>query len=173
MNGLLDQIPTTRHLLGPIHGVTKLLCLQETKNTEIVAYSLSSTLHPYITILANGPESWPLLLQEIDSLFQTTDNSSIASLLKVFEAFFHHVLYNPKPDYSACKSLHALLLEKASELLKQTEEGVLDNILRLITNHLRIYKMDMESLGHSVSLCHQTMRWFLKNGCANLGMYRS
>jgi hypothetical protein len=73
-------------------------------------------------------------------------HSSIASLLKVFEAFFHHVLYNPKPDYAACKSLHALLLEKASELLKQTEEGVLDNILRLITNHLRIYKVSCSNL---------------------------
>ena len=65
--------------------------------------------------------------------------SSIAPLLKVFEAFFKHILYNPKPDYAACKTLHTLLLEKASEISSETEMEALNDIMNLIINHLRLY----------------------------------
>jgi hypothetical protein len=34
-----------------------------------------------------------------------------------------------------------LLLDKASESLGRTEEGVLDKILNLISNHIRLYKV--------------------------------
>ena len=85
--------------------------------------------------------------------------SFMASLLNVFEAFFQHVLYNSKPDYGACKSLHALLLDKASELLKHTQVRVLDNILNLIVNHIRLYKVSFSSF---VTAAHVLSRLFIR-----------
>ena len=42
-----------RHLLGPIRGVTKLLCLQATESTEIVSYSLLRSVKILLLYAAN------------------------------------------------------------------------------------------------------------------------
>ncbi|XP_028416144.1 focadhesin-like [Dendronephthya gigantea] len=141
MHGFVAQTLSTRHILGPIHGVTKLLCFQVKSTIEVDSYTLSSNLHPYTKILANCPWSWPMLLQEVENIFQTTNKRFISSFVAIFEAFFQHVFFNPKTDYSACKSLHVLLLEISSDMMEGKDIVVFDRILKLITNHLRFYKV--------------------------------
>lgn len=162
MNGFLSRVPSTRHFLGPIHGVTQLLCLQmKSAIPPSPSYSLRSTPHPYISILANSSEAWVILCQEIENLFVTFQDSSLKSVFMMFDPFFKYVFFNPKSDYVMCRSLHSLLMNVASELSPVVNQDVLDSILILVKNHVSLCTKNVKSVGHNVSLCHHTLQWLL------------
>ncbi|XP_046860835.1 focadhesin-like isoform X2 [Xenia sp. Carnegie-2017] len=158
--GFLDQIISSKNVLGVIHGITEIICLPTKKGTE--PYPLSLTSHPYVIILKNKFETWPLLILELECVFQR--KSPMVKLLKTFEAFFQYVLYNTKPDLCACRNVYSLLLEIIPQSLRQKDDVIaVEIIMKLLIKHLKLYKMNIQSIGHRVSLCQQTLRLLLRN----------
>uniref|UniRef100_A0A673VPZ0 Focadhesin n=1 Tax=Salmo trutta TaxID=8032 RepID=A0A673VPZ0_SALTR len=74
LNSVLNLLPSARNVQGLIKVIGRLLQVQadqRDKGTPFTCpYSIRSSPHPYIIVLENRPDCWPVLLLEIDDFIQ-------------------------------------------------------------------------------------------------------
>ncbi|XP_041369730.1 focadhesin-like [Gigantopelta aegis] len=101
LNGLLNLVPTARNLLGIVCAVRDLLVLQargilQNKDGYTSPFSIRNPPHPFITILINRPDSWPVLQQQVHHVCCHHDNSIREISLDLLSGFIKFVFLEPQ-----------------------------------------------------------------------------
>uniref|UniRef100_A0A4W3IKH0 Focadhesin n=1 Tax=Callorhinchus milii TaxID=7868 RepID=A0A4W3IKH0_CALMI len=100
--------------------------------------------HPYIVVLENRPDSWPLLLQQISAIFQQPSERLRASVVLVVAPFLNYLYCEPlclRENSELRLSLLKVLLQFRCGEEKEEPSLVEQQVLRLLFNlvpHLQI-----------------------------------
>ncbi|OWF34881.1 focadhesin-like isoform X2 [Mizuhopecten yessoensis] len=146
LNGLLNQVPSARSLLGIVSGIRELLVLQIAlvENQDQLyscPYRLRTPPHPFITILTNRPEAWPLLQHQVYSLCCHGNKSVRQNAMEMLAPFLKFVLVEPQQSsqYQPMKtSLERVLMQVIGQ--SQDQESA-RGILRFLTNILPYFQI--------------------------------
>uniref|UniRef100_A0A4W3IGH5 Focadhesin n=1 Tax=Callorhinchus milii TaxID=7868 RepID=A0A4W3IGH5_CALMI len=145
MNGILNLIPSARNIQGLIKSISKLLQMQALGSEQmeevpyLCPYTIRNPPHPYIVVLENRPDSWPLLLQQISAIFQLR-----ASVVLVVAPFLNYLYCEPlclRENSELRLSLLKVLLQFRCGEEKEEPSLVEQQVLRLLFNlvpHLQV-----------------------------------
>uniref|UniRef100_A0A4W3IGD6 Focadhesin n=1 Tax=Callorhinchus milii TaxID=7868 RepID=A0A4W3IGD6_CALMI len=150
MNGILNLIPSARNIQGLIKSISKLLQMQALGSEQmeevpyLCPYTIRNPPHPYIVVLENRPDSWPLLLQQISAIFQQPSERLRASVVLVVAPFLNYLYCEPlclRENSELRLSLLKVLLQFRCGEEKEEPSLVEQQVLRLLFNlvpHLQI-----------------------------------
>lgn len=146
INGLLNQVPSARSLLGIVNGIGELLVLQialaENQGQQYSCpYRLRSPPHPFITVLMNRPEAWPLLQHQVYCLCCHGNQSVRLSAMELLAPFMKFVLLEPQQSvqYQPMKtSLERTLIQVIGQAKDQESAK---SILCFLTKILPYYQI--------------------------------
>ncbi|XP_066271625.1 focadhesin-like [Branchiostoma lanceolatum] len=100
LNGFLNIVPSGRNLTAVLKAVSDLLvcqvlgCLQK-EGSYSYPFQMRTPPHPFITIVVNRADSWPLLLEQVSYLFNLGDHRIQAYVLAMLEPFLKYVFLEP------------------------------------------------------------------------------
>uniref|UniRef100_A0A673VY63 Focadhesin n=1 Tax=Salmo trutta TaxID=8032 RepID=A0A673VY63_SALTR len=144
LNSVLNLLPSARNVQGLIKVIGRLLQVQadqRDKGTPFTCpYSIRSSPHPYIIVLENRPDCWPVLLLEIDDFIQRS------AYVTMLAPFLRYLYCEPQrlPEY-------ALLRHSLFRVLLPPQPGY----------HNQEKKKDQENEedpGQSPVVCHSLVR---------------
>lgn len=101
LNGILNLIPTAKHLSPLISAIGELLILQVLIHEKlsdkpyVSIYSMRTPPHPLITVCTNRPESWPLLQQQVHLICNHSQATVCESAVAILRPFLLYVLIDP------------------------------------------------------------------------------
>ncbi|XP_071588266.1 focadhesin isoform X2 [Heliangelus exortis] len=101
LHGALNLIPSARNVHGLVKTISKLLQIQALKlekdGDEAVwnLYGIRNTPHPFITVLENRPDCWPLLLQQIIVYFHQCPERAQSSCVGIMTPFIRYLYCEP------------------------------------------------------------------------------
>ncbi|XP_043953730.1 focadhesin isoform X1 [Gambusia affinis] len=122
LNSVLNLLPSARNVQGLIKVIGRLLQIQADQrqgDTNFTCpYSIRSCPHPYITVLENRADCWPVLLLEIhDFICQAADKNK-ASYISMLVPFLRYLYCEPQRQ-----SQHALLRQSLLRVLLPIKPG--------------------------------------------------
>uniref|UniRef100_A0A673VZE3 Focadhesin n=1 Tax=Salmo trutta TaxID=8032 RepID=A0A673VZE3_SALTR len=151
LNSVLNLLPSARNVQGLIKVIGRLLQVQadqRDKGTPFTCpYSIRSSPHPYIIVLENRPDCWPVLLLEIDDFIQRS------AYVTMLAPFLRYLYCEPQrlPEY-------ALLRHSLFRVLLPPQPGY----------HNQEKKKDQENEedpGQSPVVCHSLVRCLYELFC--------
>ncbi|XP_051498535.1 focadhesin [Apus apus] len=101
LHGALSLIPSARNVHGLVKTISKLLkyqALQLGKDGDEAIqnlYGIRNTPHPFITVLENRPDCWPILLQQIAVFFHQCPERAQHSCVGIMTAFLRYLYCEP------------------------------------------------------------------------------
>ncbi|CDQ62411.1 unnamed protein product [Oncorhynchus mykiss] len=150
LNSVLNLLPSARNVQGLIKVIGRLLQVQadqRDKGTPFTCpYSIRSSPHPYIIVLENRPDCWPVLLLEIDDFIQQAADRGESVYVTMLAPFLRYLYCEPQrlPEYALLR--HSLL-----RVLLPPQPG----------DHNQEKKKDQETEedpGQSPVVCHSLVR---------------
>ncbi|XP_029609576.1 focadhesin isoform X1 [Salmo trutta] len=150
LNSVLNLLPSARNVQGLIKVIGRLLQVQadqRDKGTPFTCpYSIRSSPHPYIIVLENRPDCWPVLLLEIDDFIQRAADRGESAYVTMLAPFLRYLYCEPQrlPEY-------ALLRHSLFRVLLPPQPGY----------HNQEKKKDQENEedpGQSPVVCHSLVR---------------
>lgn len=133
LNGILNLIPAASDVQGLVKALMKLMQMQaveieeESKFSQI-PYSIRSPPHPFITVLENRPQCWPVVLQQISAFFQHCPERAQRASVLVMTPFLRYLYCEPShlQEYA---QLRLSLLKVLQLQGLEKEPSVLENHL--------------------------------------------
>ncbi|NXG65496.1 FOCAD protein, partial [Hemiprocne comata] len=101
LHGALNLIPSARNVHGLVKTISKLLKIQALQlakeGHEAIQnlYGIRNTPHPFITVLENRPDCWPVLLQQITVFFHQCPERAQCSCVGIMTAFLRYLYCEP------------------------------------------------------------------------------
>uniref|UniRef100_A0A6Q2YZ03 DUF3730 domain-containing protein n=1 Tax=Esox lucius TaxID=8010 RepID=A0A6Q2YZ03_ESOLU len=100
LNSALNLLPSARNVQGLIKVIGRLLQMQADQRDKGRAfscpYAIRSNPHPYISVLENRPECWPVLLLEIDDYVQRAVDRAEPAYVTVLAPFLRYLYCEPQ-----------------------------------------------------------------------------
>ncbi|KAJ8008233.1 hypothetical protein DPEC_G00102680 [Dallia pectoralis] len=122
LDSILNLLPSARNVQGLIEVMGRLLQMQADRRDKGQAfscpYSIRSSPHPYITVLENRPDCWPVLLLEIDHYFQRAADRAELAYVTMLAPFLRYLYCEPQRIPG-----HALLRHSLLRVLVPTRPG--------------------------------------------------
>ncbi|XP_032809673.2 focadhesin isoform X2 [Petromyzon marinus] len=108
LNTFLNMVPSASHLHGVVSSLGELLLLpvrqllaKDPGCTHFKSpFTIRSRPHPYISVLTNRPDSWPVLLQNISTMLCTQEESLTGFVVAALEPFVRFVLCEPDEGHA-------------------------------------------------------------------------
>ncbi|KAM4051519.1 focadhesin isoform 1-T2 [Anomaloglossus baeobatrachus] len=108
LNGVLNLIPSANNLQGLVKCVWRLLQI-EAKNVEKdrdqtyrCTYKIWNPPHPFISMLENRPNCWPVLLQQISSMSLQSSDWNKPSTINTLTPFLRYLFCEPSQLQEFC-----------------------------------------------------------------------
>ncbi|XP_073522237.1 focadhesin [Phyllobates terribilis] len=108
LNGVLNLIPSASNLQGLVKSVWRLLQI-EAKNVEKdrdqtygSTYKIWNPPHPFISMLENRPNCWPVLLQQISAISLQTTDWNERSTVNTLTPFLRYLFCEPSQLQEFC-----------------------------------------------------------------------
>uniref|UniRef100_A0A8K9UM34 DUF3730 domain-containing protein n=1 Tax=Oncorhynchus mykiss TaxID=8022 RepID=A0A8K9UM34_ONCMY len=155
LNSVLNLLPSARNVQGLIKVIGRLLQVQadqrdkgtspkQNQTNKLICYR--SSPHPYIIVLENRPDCWPVLLLEIDDFIQQAADRGESVYVTMLAPFLRYLYCEPQrlPEYALLR--HSLL-----RVLLPPQPG----------DHNQEKKKDQETEedpGQSPVVCHSLVR---------------
>ncbi|XP_061172326.1 focadhesin-like [Saccostrea echinata] len=153
LESFLNQVPNAKNLCGIVQGVSDLLVWQasilaSTKEGYTNPYTLRSPPHPFITILTNRPDSWPLLGNQVNFISSVKEKRIQSLAVEILEPFMKFVFAEPldSPQYQPMK---ICLQRELLTIVSQSDDSrTVEKFLGCIANILPCLQVkDKNSLG--------------------------
>ncbi|XP_063770232.1 focadhesin isoform X2 [Pseudophryne corroboree] len=141
LNGILNLIPSARNLQGLVKCVWKLLHI-EAKNagkgeeqTCKSTYKIWNPPHPFISMLENRPNCWPVLLQQVSAVLPCCPDRDQPSSVHILTPFLKYLFCEPSQlqEYSAFRmGIRKVLLHSDAPTKSKRPSVAEEQILRLL-----------------------------------------
>ncbi|MBN3321520.1 FOCAD protein, partial [Atractosteus spatula] len=100
LNSILNLIPSASNVQGLIKVIGKLLQIQSLQHLQdgkavCCPYTIRNPPHPYVTILENRPDCWPVLLREIGDYIQQCIKKMEPAYVAMLPPFLRYVYCEP------------------------------------------------------------------------------
>nr|XP_015200548.1 PREDICTED: focadhesin [Lepisosteus oculatus] len=100
LNSILNLIPSASNVQGLIKVIGKLLQIQSLQHLQDgkavgCPYTIRNPPHPYVTILENRPDCWPVLLREIGDYIQQCIKKMEPAYVAMLTPFLRYVYCEP------------------------------------------------------------------------------
>ncbi|KAI0233616.1 Focadhesin [Lamellibrachia satsuma] len=162
------------NLAGILTALTDLLAMQLTAQAGQghykCPYSIRNPPHPFVTVVTNRPDSWPLLQQQVQRLLTWPDHRVKTNALQLMEPFLKFVLLEPRqsPSFSALRTaLVTGLLQGAPREMRQ-------NIIEFLMKLLPCMQMDnTSSLGEVIMCVHSLVSYLHQHDAGHLSQIRT
>ncbi|NXW86820.1 FOCAD protein, partial [Alopecoenas beccarii] len=146
----LNRIPSARNVHGLVKTVRKLLRIQAIQlgkdGDEAVwnLYRIRNTPHPFVNVLENRPDCWPVLLQQITVFFHECPERAQSSCVGIMAPFLRYLYCEPSQlrEYAELRmGLLKVLLQPHGPKHKETPSVLEYQILQLLCDlitHLQV-----------------------------------
>ncbi|KAK2524021.1 focadhesin [Columba livia] len=150
LHGALNLIPSARNVHGLVKTVRKLLRIQAIQlgkdGDEAVwnLYGIRNTPHPFVNVLENRPDCWPVLLQQITVFFHECPERAQSSCVGIMAPFLRYLYCEPSQlrEYAELRmGLLKVLLQPHGPKHKETPSVLECQILQLLCDlitHLQL-----------------------------------
>ncbi|CAE1253275.1 unnamed protein product [Acanthosepion pharaonis] len=143
LNGILNLIPTAKHLSPLITAIRELLILQVLIHEKlsdkpyVSIYSMRTPPHPLITVSTNRPESWPLLQQQVHLICNHSESVVHQNAIAILRPFLLYILIDPSQHDHFLRLRYALrqtLFQQASKAVDQQHNQYLTFLCSLLSS---------------------------------------
>ncbi|NWQ77385.1 FOCAD protein, partial [Columbina picui] len=150
LHGALNLIPSARNVHGLVKTIRKLLRMQAIqlgKDGDKAVwnlYGIRSTPHPFVNVLENRPDCWPVLLQQITIFFHECPERAQSSCVGIMAPFLRYLYGEPSQlrEYAELRmGLLKVLLQPHGPKHKETPSVLECQILQLLCDlitHLQV-----------------------------------
>lgn len=141
LNGILNLIPTAKHLSPLITAIRELLILQVLIHEKlsdkpyVSIYSMRTPPHPLITVSTNRPESWSLLQQQVHLICNHSESVVHENAIAILRPFLLYILIDPSQHDHFLRLRYALrqtLFQQASKAMDQQHNQYLTFLCSLL-----------------------------------------
>ncbi|XP_076354475.1 focadhesin isoform X2 [Tachypleus tridentatus] len=100
IDGFLVVVPSARYLNGIITAIAEIMQHQMRKEMEKIGefrciYSLRSSPHPFVTILQERKDSWPLIREKLGWMLKSIRNNESRETLELMKPLLMFLMMNP------------------------------------------------------------------------------
>ncbi|NWY51564.1 FOCAD protein, partial [Chionis minor] len=150
LHGALNLIPSARYVHGLVKTIWKLLQIQaiqlEKDGDKAVwnLYGIRNTPHPFISVLENRPDGWPVLLQQITVFLHQCPERAQSSCVGIMAPFLRYLYCEPSQlrEYAELRmGLLKILLQPHGPKHKEAPSMLECQILQLLCDfvpHLQL-----------------------------------
>ncbi|XP_035663139.1 focadhesin-like [Branchiostoma floridae] len=149
VNGVLNIVPSGRNLTAVLKAVSDLLVLQvlsclQKERTYCCPFQMRTPPHPFITIVVNRADSWPLLLEQVSYLFNMVDHRIQAHVLAMLEPFLKYVFLEPSHSVQYSQ-LRLGLWRRLLQISNSTEASQAQDIVSFLVGLLPSIQLEPSS----------------------------